>query len=270
MKIVAGIPAYNKQYQVCGVIHAIAEYVDETLVVDDGSADNTAILAERAGAVVILHDANRGKTAAIQTLINEALSRGADVLVLLGADGQHNPDEIPTLVKPVLHDGYEFVLGSRRLKESKKDGKKPFIRPFGQFVLKPSWGTITKNDCSDPECGFRALSRRAMEVMKFRGAGFTVEAEMICLARTHGLKSTEVPVTEVYIENGLTLNTGKHEFGNLKTIFSWISEERPLFFFGVMGLVLAITGLVIGAKVLYIVTTSGGVAIGTALVSMLC
>ncbi len=73
MKIVAGIPAYNKQYQVCGVIHATKEYVDETLVVDDGSADNTAILAERAGAVVIRHGTNLGKTAAIQTLLKQVL-----------------------------------------------------------------------------------------------------------------------------------------------------------------------------------------------------
>ena len=270
MKIVAGIPAYNKQYQVCGVIHATKEYVDETLVVDDGSADNTAILAERAGAVVVRHGTNLGKTAAIQTLINEALRRGADVLVLLDADGQHNPDEIPTLLKPVLKDGYDFVLGSRRLEESKKEGKKPFIRPFGQFVLKTSLGTITENDYSDPECGFRALSRHAMEVMKFRGTGFTVEAEMIRLAEAHGLKSIEVPMTEIYIENGSTLNPWMHGFGNLGTIFSWISEERPLFFFGVFGLLFTITGLMVGAKVLYIVNTSGGVAIGTALVSMLC
>ena len=109
-----------------------------------------------------------------------------------------------------------------------------------------------------------------MEVMKFNGTGFTVEAEMIRLAEAHGLKSIEVPMTEIYIENGSTLNPWMHGFGNLGTILSWISEERPLFFFGSVGLVFTLTGLLIGAKVLYIVNTNGGVAIGTALVSMLC
>ncbi|MCW3133438.1 MAG: glycosyltransferase family 2 protein [Methanophagales archaeon] len=102
MKTLAGIPAYDKQYPVCGVIHAAEEYVDEIIVVDDGSTDNTSKLAIRAGAIVLRHERNKGKTAAVQTLINEAIRRDADVLVLLDSDGQHDPDEIPALIKPIL------------------------------------------------------------------------------------------------------------------------------------------------------------------------
>jgi glycosyltransferase involved in cell wall biosynthesis len=269
MKIIAGIPAYNKQYPVCGVIHATKDYVDEILVVDDGSTDDTSKLAKRSGAVVIKHKTNQGKTAAIQTIIDAAIKRDADVLVLLDSDGQHDPDEIPALVKPILEDGYDFVLGSRRLKKSKKKGKKPFIRPFGQFVLKVSLGTITKKKYTDPECGFRALSRRAMEAMEFKGNGFSVEAEMIRLAEAHGLKSIEVPMTEIYVKDGSTLNPWKHGFGNLGTIISWIAEGRPLFFFGMVGVGFTVIGLLLGAKVLYIANNSGGVAVGSALASVL-
>ena len=67
MKIIAGIPAYNTQYPVCGVIHAAEDYVDEIIVVDDGSVDQTSKLAKRAGAVVLRHKTNQGKTAAVQT-----------------------------------------------------------------------------------------------------------------------------------------------------------------------------------------------------------
>ncbi len=230
MKTIAGIPAYNKQYPVCGVIHAAEEYVNEVIVVDDGSTDNTSKLAKRAGAVVLRHETNKGKTAAVQTLINEAIRRDADVLILLDSDGQHDPDEIPVLLKPILEDGYEFVLGSRKLKQSKQKGKRPFIRPIGQFVLKVGLGTLTRKRHSDQECGFRALSRRAMEVMnfKFRGKGFSVDAEMIYLAEKHGLKTIEVPITEIYVENGSTLNPWRHGFGNLGTIISWISENENL------------------------------------------
>jgi glycosyltransferase involved in cell wall biosynthesis len=78
MKLIAGIPAYNKQYPVCGVIHAAEDYVDEIIVVDDGSTDNTSKLATRAGAVVLRHETNKGKTAAVQTNLSfkkKALSK---------------------------------------------------------------------------------------------------------------------------------------------------------------------------------------------------
>ena len=114
MKLIAGIPAYNRQYSVCGVIHAAEEYVDEVIVVDDGSTDNTSKLAKRAGAVVLRHETNEGKTAAVQTLINEAIRRDADVLILLDSDGQHDPDEIPVLLKPVIEAGYDLAIGSRK------------------------------------------------------------------------------------------------------------------------------------------------------------
>jgi hypothetical protein len=130
-------------------------------------------------------------------------------------------------------------------------------------------GTITEKKYTDPECGFRVLSRRAMEVMEFKGKGFSVEAEMIRLAEVHGLKSTEVPMTEIYVENGSTLNPWRHGFGNLGTIISWIAEKRPLFFFGVLGVGFTVIGLLLGANVLYIVNNSGEIAIGSALASVL-
>jgi len=269
MKIIAGIPAYNRQYSVCGVIHAAEGYVDEVIVVDDGSTDNTSKLAKRAGAVVLRHETNGGKTAAVQTLINEAIRRDADVLVLLDSDGQHDPDEIPVLLKPVIEAGYDLAAGSRKLKESKRKGKRPFIRPLGQFVLKIGLGTLTKKGYSDPECGFRALSRRAMEVMNFRGKGFSVEAEMLYLADKHGLKTIEVPITEIYVEDGSTLNPWRHGFGNLARLIAWISEKRPLFFFGIAGAILTIIGLIFGANVLRIANAGRGIAVGSALMSVL-
>ena len=77
---------------------------------------------------------------------------------------------------------------------------------MGQFALKIGLDRIIRNRYSDQECGFRALSKRAMEVMDFKGEDFSVDAEMIYLAENHGLKTIEVPITEIYVEDGSTLN----------------------------------------------------------------
>ena len=91
------------------------------------------------------------------------------------------------LIKPVIEEGYDLATGSRKLKESRKKGKRPFIRPLGQFVLKIGLSTITRKWYSDQECGFRALSRRAMEVMefKFRGKGFSLYIKYNFCHRVH-------------------------------------------------------------------------------------
>lgn len=94
---------------------------------------------------------------------------------------------------------------------------------------------------------------------------------MIYLAEKYGLKTVEVPITEIYVENGSTLNPWRHGFGNLGIgrNIAWISEKRPLFFFGIAGAVFTIIGLILGANVLYIANAGGEVAVGSALVSVL-
>lgn len=270
-KTIAGIPAYNKEHSIGSIIHGAEDYVDEVIVMDDGSVDRTSKFARKTNATVISHETNQGKAAAVQMIIKEAIKMDADVLVLLDADFQHDPDEIPLLVKPILEEGYDLVLGSRKLKESngRSKGKIPFYRPWGQFVLMICSYTLSKKKYSDPESGFRALSRGAMEAMRFEKEGFFVESEMIYLAEKKGLKTVEVPITEIYTEDGSTLNPFKHGFGNLGKAVTYISEKRPLFFFGISGAVFAIIGLIMGVNVLYIAFTGRGVAVGSALVAVL-
>jgi glycosyltransferase involved in cell wall biosynthesis len=271
-KTIAGIPAYNKESTIGSIIHGAEEYVDEVIVVDDGSVDRTSKFAQRTDATVIRHETNQGKAAAVQVLINEAIKMDADVLVLLDADFQHDPDEIPLLIKPIVEDGYDLVLGSRKLRESKVrvKGKIPFYRPWGQLVLMVCSRILARKRYSDPECGFRALSRNAMEAMKFEKKGFFVESEMIYLAEKNGLRVAEIPITEIYTEDGSTLNPFKHGFGNLGKAITYISEKRPLFFFGISGALFMIIGLIVGAWVLYIAyITRSGVAVGSALIAVL-
>ena len=92
---------------------------------------------------------------------------------------------------------------------------------------------------------------------------------MIAIAEKHGLRTIEVPITEIYVEDSSTRNPWRHGFGNLGTIIAWVSEKRPLFFFGVAGAVFTIIGLIFGANVLYDANMGSGVAVGSALMSVL-
>src|SRR3989344_4789918 len=118
MKIVAVIPAFNEERVIGKVVKQVREKVDEVVVVDDGSKDQTFLAAKQAGATTIRHFLNRGQGAALQTGINFALTQSADIIVTFDADGQHDPVEIEKLIAPLLLGQTEVVLGSRFLKNN--------------------------------------------------------------------------------------------------------------------------------------------------------
>ena len=263
-KIIAGIPAYNEEKYIAAVVLKTRQYVGEVIVVDDGSTDQTGSVARLAGAIVIQHERNKGKGASIQTILAEVKKRNPDILVLLDADSQHNPDEIPSLIKAIF-DGYDLIIGSRVQQSSNI----PRYRRIGQRVLSYFCRILSGEKVADSECGLRAFSSRAINELKLTQNGFAVEAEMIAAAAERGLKIKEVPISAIYTKDGSTLNPLVHGLGNLVAIITMISERRPFLLFGLGGFILIMAGLMAGARVLYTVSTGGGIATGTALLSIL-
>lgn len=263
-KVIAAIPAFNEEKYIGTVVLKTRQYVDEVVVVDDGSTDQTANVARLAGATVIQHEQNKGYGASLQTLLAEAKKRDLNIFILLDADSQHNPDEIPHLIKPVS-EGFDLVIGSR---EGQRAGI-PRYRRIGQRVISYFSGILSGKKLADSESGFRVFSRKAIAVLDLRESGMAVSAETIAKAAEKGLKITERPISVRYTRDGSTLHPVIHGFEVLGRIIAMISERRPLFFFGLGGVILVVLGFLAGIRVLNIASGGGGIATGTALVSIL-
>jgi len=264
VRVLAGIAAYNEARYVGSIVLQARQYVDEVIVIDDGSTDNTAMVAELAGATVVRNAENRGKGAAIQSILAEAKKRNPDVLVLLDADAQHNPNEIPVLIKPIS-EGFDLVIGSRQA----QDDKTPRYRRIGRKVLLHSARLASKANISDSESGFRALSPKAINDLELKANGFAVESEMITSAADKNLKITEVPISNIYTIDGSTLHPIRHGIDVLSRVIVMISQRRPLLVFGLIGGILLVIGLVFGFRVLDIASTTGHLATGSAILTTL-
>ncbi len=263
-KIIAAMPAYNEEKYIGSIVLQTQQYADEVVVIDDGSSDRTSKVAELAGATVIRHQQNKGKGVAIQTILAEAKKQNADILVILDADSQHNPEEIPSLINAVS-EGFDLVIGSRKIGRENI----PRYRYVGQRILLYLTRILSRSRISDTESGFRAFSKKAVSEIQLKENGFAIEAEMISQATAKGLKIGEVPISAIYTKDGSTLNPVSHGFGVLNRITVMISERRPLLFFGLFGSILIVLGLVAGIMVVRVLFAAHVLTTGTALISML-
>jgi len=267
-RVVALIPAYNEERCLGSVILRTRQYVDEVIVVDDGSRDATAHVAEAAGAQLIRHTINKGKGQALTTGFRAARKMRPDVVLIIDSDGQHNPDEIPLLLSAMLEHEADMVVGSR-FHEPAQLAKIPHGRRLGLQAVTTVTNVLSGVSVSDSQSGFRAFSARALNLLTFQGAGFSVESEMQFLAREHGLSVIEVAISADYddpakrspVIQGLNVIDG---------VMRLVGQTRPLLFMGVPGVFLLLAGLLIGVDVVSIYAASQKLAIGYALISVLC
>ena len=264
-KVIVGMPAYNEEKYIGSLVLRVKQYADKVIVVDDGSTDHTTDVAELAGAAVSRHTKNKGYGSTIQSILAEAKQQNADILVILDADYQHNPAEVPSLIKAVS-EGFDVVIGARKLQRQAV----PRYRNAGQKVLSYFTRVLSRKKLSDTESGFRAYSRKAIAALKPKEEGMAISAEIISEATAKGLRITEVSISAIYTKDGSTLNPVRHGLGVLNRIMVMISQRRPLLFFGICGGISIALGLAAGAIVIrnfYFV--SNVLATGTALISML-
>jgi glycosyltransferase involved in cell wall biosynthesis len=254
------IPAFNEERFIGSLVLETLRIADRVIVVDDGSKDRTSALARMAGADVLIHGRNQGKGVALENGLAYALSLDVDAIVVMDGDGQHRPYEIHDLVRPVLAGEADMVIGSRF------QGVKsqiPWWRQVGQHALTMATNTASQVRSTDSQSGFRAFSRAAVESMDLRSTGFSVESELQFLAAEKQWRVVEAPISVIYEEKAKR-NPVHQGLQVLNGIIKLVSQSRPLFFFGLSGAIVALTGIFWWAAILEIYSRTGAFAIGYA------
>jgi glycosyltransferase involved in cell wall biosynthesis len=250
MKLIAIIPAFNEESTIGDVIKATSRFVDEILVISDGSTDNTTTIAKSAGATVIDNIVNRGLGKTIKRGYAEAIKRGADIVVQIDADGQYDPQEIPKLIQPILDNKADLVLGTR-LENLKYE--MPWLKKQGNKAFTWLLRRLTGADIKDGQTGFRATRKEVFETVEIQG-DFTYTQEMIVKTAKEGWRIANVPV------NFYQRSAGESRLMSSPLSYAWragiiifrtMRDYDPLKFFGLPGLILIIGGLVLGAGILY-------------------
>jgi len=242
--IIAIIPAYKEEIAIGSVVLKTKKYVDRVIVVDDGSPDKTAEVAELAGAEVIKLERNYGKAYALMKGFERARELGCSIVVTLDGDGQHDADEIPLLIDPVIKGEADLVIGSRFLENK---GKIPKYRILGQKILTFTTNLGSSISVTDSQSGFRAMNRRALENLDFESEGYSIESNMIIHLSSKGFIIKEVPISAIYdVPNKHKKNPFVHGVSVLSSLVGFIGYKRPLLSFGLAGFILTIVGLAFG------------------------
>jgi len=256
-KLVVILPALNEERTIRGVIEGIPRDIEGVsqvgvVVVDDGSTDSTAQIALRCGADVVSHGENRGVGAAMATGIGRALELGADIMVNMDADGQFNPADVVTLIGPLLAGKADFVTASRFARKEFVPTM-PLLKKWGNVQMSKIVNFATgKTHLTDVSCGFRAYSRIAALHLNLCGA-FTYTHESIIGLANKGLRIVEVPLRvrgeRQHGQSRVARSLFRYGINALLIIIRAFCYTRPLTFFGTIGSVVTLLGVVQGLVV---------------------
>ncbi|MEK6967039.1 MAG: glycosyltransferase family 2 protein [Nanoarchaeota archaeon] len=211
MRNVAVIPARNEAKSVGALIPRVLKYVDEVIVVDDGSIDSTSITAERAGAIVVKHAINLGKGAALKTGCDLAVRLKAKNIIVMDADGQHNPNDISKFIDKLKK--FDVVIGYRNY-----GGAMPLIFQMGNRAIEMASLILFGLHVRDTQCGFRAFKASVYPRLRWKSSDYSVESEMIARISKKQLSMTQIQIETIYSDKykGTTIIDG------MKIVFNMI------------------------------------------------
>jgi len=235
-----GIPAFNEEKNIAAIITKLADITDAIIVCNDGSSDLTSNIAEKMGAVVINHEKNLGYGAAIRSIFLKAKELHGDILVTFDADGQHRIGDIERVVKPIIDQHADLVIGSRFLDQSEKEV--PQYRKVGIKVITKITNATIKKELTDSQSGFRAYSKNVLNELNPSDLGMGISTEILIKASSKNFRISEVPIKIIYSGDTSTHNPISHGSSVLLSTIKFTSIEHPLKFYGIPSLIFFIIG----------------------------
>jgi glycosyltransferase involved in cell wall biosynthesis len=217
--ITAVIPCFNEEKTIGDIVKQCLKYVDEVVVSDDQSTDRTVTVALRNKAIVYQTDGEHGPGKAYRMGIACALRRGADIIVTLDGDGQHDPNEIPKLLKQL--EKCDMVITSRFMDNLTN---MPFYRRAGVWLITVAYNFGSKIKIKDSQCGLRAAYASRFNNLHLEDNGFGYSVEMLVKARKYGYRIAEIPTIVKYhksLKENSSLNPIKHGFQVLFDTIKW-------------------------------------------------
>lgn len=203
-RTVALLPAYQLEGSIAAIVARTRPFVDAVVVVADGSRDATAERARAAGAFVPVPENVRGKGFALRKGIRAALALGPEHVVILDADGQHLPEEIPVLLEPLLDGRADLVSGSRFMGTLRTR----FVNKIGNHVLRMLSFALTRRWLSDTETGYRAFRAETLAALPLESNGYEIESEIMMAALLREVRIVEVPIHVPMAVPGATVKDG--------------------------------------------------------------
>ena len=238
MKFLCIIPVFNEENNIASIITKLSNIADTILVCNDGSTDLTSKIAEKMGAIVINHEKNLGYGAAIRSLFLKAKELDGEILVTFDADGQHRIEDINNVIRPIVNEEADLVIGSRFLDESEKEV--PQYRKVGIKVITKITNASIKKQLTDSQSGFRAYSRKIISELNPSEMGMGVSTEILIKASIKNFRIVEVPIKVTYEGDTSTHNPISHGSSVIISTIKYTSLQRPLTFYGIPSVIFLI------------------------------